>query len=136
MELKTIRRRLVAGGAPEAPRAYVAGPMRGIPQYNAPAFAVAAEALRDAGFYVFSPAEYDEEIGIVAPPTGRTRKSLRKFPIGNDLKFIAEGDIVFVLEGWEKSEGAMLEAYVARYLDIPVFTFPDGQEVEHVYVRA
>jgi len=133
--LKAIRRQLVAEGAAEAPKTYVAGPMRGIPEYNAPAFAEATARLRKAGFEVFSPAEEDEVLGIVAPPTGRTRKALRRFPIGNDLKFIAEGDAVFLLEGWERSEGAMLEAYVAKYLGIPLYTYPDGKEVAHVYAR-
>ena len=133
--LKAIRRQLVADGADDAPKAYVAGPMRGIPEYNAPAFAFATDALRRAGFEVFSPSEKDIALGIKAPPTGRTRKALRRFPIGSDLKWIAEGDAVFVLEGWQKSEGAMLETYVAKYLGIPIYTFPDGKEVTHVYAR-
>lgn len=132
---KTIRRQLSEESGREHPRVYVAGPMRGIPEYNAPAFAFATDALRRAGFEVFSPSEEDVALGIVPPPTGRTRKALRRFPIGNDLKFIAEGDGVFLLEGWEQSEGAMLEAYVARYLDIPLYTFPEGKEVAHVYAR-
>lgn len=133
--LRAICREL-AEESGRTPRVYVAGPMRGIPEYNAPAFALATDTLRRAGFEVFSPSEEDVALGITAPPTGRTRKALRRFPIGNDLKYIAEGDGVFLLEGWEKSEGAMLEAYVAKYLGIPVYTFPDAQEVPHVYVRS
>jgi hypothetical protein len=133
--LRAIRRQLVEDGASEAPKAYVAGPMRGIPEYNAPAFAAATERLRAAGFDVFSPSEEDIALGIQAPPTGRTRKALRQFPIGADLKFIAEGDVVFLLEGWERSEGAQLEAYVARYLGVPLYTYPEGKEVAHVYAR-
>lgn len=135
MKLKTIRRLLISQGAPEAPSVYVAGPMRGLPNFNHEAFAQATVSLRKAGFEVFSPAEKDAELGIVPPPTGRTPKALRRFPIGSDLKWIAEGDAVFVLEGWEKSEGAVLETYVARYLGIPIYTFPEGKEVTSVFIR-
>lgn len=39
--------------------AYLAGPMRGIPEYNFPAFYAAAAALRAHGLNVWSPAEND-----------------------------------------------------------------------------
>lgn len=132
--LNRIRRELAEDSGREAPHVYLAGPMRGIPHFNHEAFAHAAAALREAGFEVFSPAEKDSELGIVPPPTGRTPKALRRFPIGSDLKWIAEGDAVFVLEGWEGSEGALLETYVAKYLGIPIYTFPEGKEVTRVLI--
>src|SRR4051812_6760126 len=42
-------------------RVYVAGPMRGIPEFNFPAFNAAAVALRQIGCEVFNPAEKDNE---------------------------------------------------------------------------
>jgi hypothetical protein len=38
---------------------YVAGPMRGIPEFNFPAFHDAAARLRNEGHVVFNPAERD-----------------------------------------------------------------------------
>lgn len=133
--LKAIRRQLGGEIVDVAPKVYIAGPMRGLPRFNYAAFADAAAQLRAAGFEVFSPAEKDAELGIVPPPTGRTPKTLRRFPIGDDLKWIAEGDAVFVLKGWERSEGALLETYVARYLGIPIYTYPEGEEVPYAIVR-
>jgi len=40
-------------------RCYLAGPMRGIPEYNFPAFFAAATSIRDRGIEVWSPAEND-----------------------------------------------------------------------------
>ena len=44
--------------------AYLAGPMRGIDQFNVPAFDEAAANMRSAGITVFSPAEHDREGGF------------------------------------------------------------------------
>ena len=40
---------------------YIAGPMRGIPEFNFAAFNAAAERLRRDGHLVFNPAERDNE---------------------------------------------------------------------------
>lgn len=42
-------------------KVYVAGPMRGIPEFNFPAFNLAAKNLRADGHVVFNPAERDNE---------------------------------------------------------------------------
>jgi hypothetical protein len=38
---------------------YLAGPMRGIPQFNFPAFMAAAKQLQKEGYHVFNPADRD-----------------------------------------------------------------------------
>ncbi len=43
-------------------KVYLAGPMRGLPLFNFPAFADAAAKLRAQGYDVFSPAERDEQV--------------------------------------------------------------------------
>jgi hypothetical protein len=111
------------------PKCYLAGPMRGIPNWNGAAFAEATNNLRLAGWDVFSPHEKDRELGIVPPADGQTDKPLTAFPIGDDLKAIAEGDAVFVLPGWEASEGATLEVDVAYRLKRPVYEYRTGEGV-------
>jgi hypothetical protein len=110
---------------------YVAGPMRGYPEFNFPAFHKAAEELRKAGYTVFSPAEKDEERhgeGFSAQfPTGSledataTGFSLRR-ALNDDLNWITlHGDAIYMLKGWEKSAGAQAEWATARALGQDIF---------------
>ena len=110
-------------------RCYIAGPMRGIPFFNHPAFEAATHALRDKGWIVVSPHEKDIELGLEIPTDGATDKKLRDFPIGDDLKAVAESDAVFVLSGWEGSEGARLEVDVAHRLGVPVIRYETREAV-------
>lgn len=109
---------------------YLAGPMRGIPQFNFPAFHAAAARLRAAGFEVFSPAEIgeaqlpscqecnDEEAALQQGYT--TREAMEK-----ELIWICrEADAVALLPGWQTSRGAMAEAAAAYAIGLPAFEFP------------
>lgn len=49
-------------------RIYLAGPMRGYPDFNFPAFIAAAAWLRAAGHEVFNPAERDLDNGFSPGP--------------------------------------------------------------------
>lgn len=98
-------------------RVYLAGPMRGLPEYNFPAFHAAARALRNAGLIVWSPAERDEAEGF--DPQTDEAKPL-KYYMQFDLAAVCAADAVVVLPDWEQSQGARLEVYVARECGMPV----------------
>jgi uncharacterized protein DUF4406 len=108
-------------------KVYLAGAMRGIPEFGRPAFLEGARLLRAAGHEVFSPVEHDEGSGFIwAGHSGDIAVAeaggfnLRK-ALGDDLAWIcAHADAVVLLPGWEKSRGACAEAAVARALDLPV----------------
>lgn len=113
-------------------RLYVAGPMTGLPQFNFPAFDVAAKALREAGHEVTSPAELDDpedRAAALASPDGHMHgghhmnKTWGDF-LSRDVKLLADGGLqgVVVLPGWDKSRGARLETFVANAMcGLPVF---------------
>ncbi|RUU80244.1 DUF4406 domain-containing protein [Mesorhizobium sp. M7A.F.Ca.MR.362.00.0.0] len=88
---------------------YLAGPMRGYPEFNYPAFINAAHKLRLAGFMVLNPAEVNHHSsGIRACMTV-------------DMAMIcqqAEG--IVLLPGWEGSSGARAEVALAECIGIPV----------------
>lgn len=111
---------------------YVAGPMRGIPEFNFPAFNAAAAALRAAGHEVFNPAERDNERHGVDISKGNAAGCEElaakdhgfnlRVALAEDLAFIcAHADAVFMLPGWLNSKGARAERAVGRALGLKIF---------------
>jgi len=103
---------------------YLAGPMRGIPEYNAPVFRSAATHLRELGHEVWSPLEADLElVGGTEAASLDIRGTFRR-----DLDALLQQDAVVLLEGWHDSEGACLERHTADVCRIPVFMFNPATE--------
>jgi hypothetical protein len=108
---------------------YVAGPMRGIPEFNFPAFHAAAAKLRAEGHEVFNPAERDNErhgqdiskgnaTGDEALAAAQHGFNLR-VALGDDLAWIcATADAIALLPGWENSKGAKAERATAEALGL------------------
>lgn len=109
-------------------KVYIAGPMRGIPDFNFPAFTWAAATLREGGGHeVISPAEHDLENGF--NPMGMAGHEdldgifdLRA-ALAWDLQQVATCDGVFLLPGWEKSSGARAELACAAALGLLARTY-------------
>jgi hypothetical protein len=122
-------------------RVYIAGPMRGIAEFNFPAFHAAAANLRAAGYEVFSPAEKDIEhhgadisdgndTGCLEQASMQHGFSLRR-ALGDDTKWICEkADVVAVLPGWENSKGAQAEVALARALGLQLWALPGAKHPE------
>lgn len=99
---------------------YIAGPMRGIPKFNFPAFHAAAAKLRAEGHIVFNPAKRDNEKHGVDISKGNAAGdetlaaeqhgfNLRD-ALGDDLAWIcAHADAIALLPGWIGSKGAQAE---------------------------
>jgi hypothetical protein len=109
-------------------RLYLAGPMRGYPEFNHPAFNAAAAALRHAGHEVFNPAENDRVNGIDTAGLKGDLGELASFGtsirvlLGQDLAWITgTADGVVVLPGWERSLGVRAEVATASAIGIPVW---------------
>ena len=110
---------------------YLAGPMRGKPEFNFPAFFRVTARLREAGHEVFNPAEKDNEKhgtdiskgnqeGRVDVAASQHGFSLRE-ALGADLAWIcAEAEAVALLPGWRNSKGATAEYATAVALGLEV----------------
>ncbi|MDQ8040641.1 DUF5664 domain-containing protein [Cellulosimicrobium sp. XJ-DQ-B-000] len=106
-------------------RVYVAGPMRGLPEFNFPAFDEATHALRMQGHDVVNPAEHDREGGFdPAGMTGNEDLTQHGFDLRAalawDLEQITRCDAVYLLDGWQQSSGARAEYALAQALGLKV----------------
>jgi hypothetical protein len=102
-------------------RIYLAGPMRGYPEFNFPTFNAVAWALRQDGHEVFNPAEKDIErhggvdiskgnnSGSIEQAAAEHKFSLRD-ALSQDLHYICNhADMIALLPGWETSNGSRAE---------------------------
>ena len=91
-------------------RIYLSGPMTGMPEMNFPAFHATAERIRALGHQVINPAE------INPADTDKTWHECMR----DDLREMLSCDCIALLDGWTKSDGAMLELQIAHRLGLEV----------------
>ena len=94
-------------------RAYLSGPMSGLPDMNYPAFNAEAARLRALGFHVENPAENPEQ---------SSWEDYMKAAIVQMLGC----EVVVMLPGWSESRGALIERELALRLGLKVISA--GQE--------
>lgn len=105
---------------------YISGPMRGIPQFNFPAFNAAEERWHKAGWHVFNPTAGGFGGGDFATGEGVTEAEVQNW-LREDIRDITACEAVALLPGWEDSEGAQFEVAVAykigcRFYDAETMT--------------
>ena len=108
---------------------YLAGPMRGLPMFNFPAFHEAAARLRAQGHEVFSPAEKDAEAGQDGTKPALTIAHYMAI----DLPEVCRADAIVVLPGFEKSQGCMIELAVATEIGKQVLDSETLLAVDHPF---
>lgn len=109
---------------------YLAGPMRGLPEFNFPAFMAADKHLRAIGWDVRNPAVKDTEDGLDVNGTHGQDHELEqqgfdmREAITWDLNAITwECDAIALLPGWKGSSGSKAELALARFLNIDVYEY-------------
>ena len=111
---------------------YLAGPMRGIKDFNFNAFHAAAAQLRAAGHMVFNPAEIDEAIygpRFAISETGDASELPKQFEfreaLALNLDFIVRrATAIAILPGWETSNGVRAELAAARAVGLEEIYLP------------
>jgi hypothetical protein len=88
-------------------RIYIAGPMRGLPEHNFPAFHRAAARFLALGWAVENPVEIGAALAANNPdvPGGEYLRA--------DVRRICDCTAMALLAGWERSTGARVEAALA-----------------------
>ena len=99
---------------------YLSGPMTGLPEYNYPAFAAAAQHLRDKGATVVSPHELPADCPGCAN-TGLEHSWAEHMRV--DLAALLTCDVIVLLPGWSESKGARLEKTVAEAVGLMVIDY-------------
>ena len=106
--------------------------MRGIKDFNFPAFHAAADQLRAAGHMVFNPAAVDEAIHgsrFAVSETGDFDDLPKHFEfreaLALDLDFIVRrATAIAILPGWETSKGVAAELAAARAVGLEEIYLP------------
>ena len=107
---------------------YVAGPMRGYPKYNWPAFDRVRDCLQAQGYKVISPADLDREAGFSCdtPPEQLTEETVRELFSNSVNQMNLHAHAVVLLPGWKKSRGAQAEVACAKAISLPLYVWVDG----------
>ena len=94
---------------------YVAGPMRGYENNNHDEFdRVSKELVKTKMFEVVNPAKLDRDAGVDSS-NDMTKLELRE-ALQRDFNAIFDCDAMYMMKGWEKSEGARAEHALATAL--------------------
>ena len=106
-------------------RVYISGPITGRADRNVQAFDHAAAQLSRLGFDSVNPHDVGKEIdtGFFSGDEARWLAYMRA-----DIKALVDCDALIMLDGWQFSRGATIEAILARDLGIPVFYSIDALE--------
>lgn len=117
------------------PTYYIAGPMRGYPQFNFPAFDAVRDKLLDwTPCTVISPADMDREAGFNPNVNQEAPDDLGEV-MRRDLDAIlthlrpGTQDGIVLLPGWQASRGAAVEVALARFLGLKLYDSETGQEI-------
>ena len=100
-------------------RVYIAGPMRGYENNNHEAFDNAEKTLLGKKIWdPVNPARIDRLSGV--DPSDDMSKLELKEALKRDVDLIFECDCMYMLRGWEKSEGARMEHALATSLNLGI----------------
>lgn len=112
---------------------YLAGPMRGLPMFNFPAFMEAAIKLRDRGHFVYNPAERDVAVGFDPSKPLDHPDNTKVFNLAEafewDFVAINKSEAIVLLPGWANSKGVQAELVLAMALHRGVFEWDDPRMV-------
>jgi hypothetical protein len=104
------------------PKIYIAGPMRGFPNFNHPKFNDYAESHRAVGWYVENPVEIGNVYGT--PEQINADPALLAEVMAAELHALKKCDAIYLLDGWQNSEGARKELATAIAYGLKIYLAP------------
>ena len=104
---------------------YIAGPMRGRPNWNYPIFNHYAALYRQAGWHVINPVDIGNLFG--SPSYLEANPRILKLVMDIELCCVARCDAIFLIDGWETSDGARNELQVALNRRLIILSSKEAQ---------
>lgn len=103
---------------------YIAGPMSGYEDHNKPAFVEAEQYLislfQGEPFEIFNPINHEASLMVQKGLVRDTQEAYRMC-MAIDCDFICKhATMIYMLDGWENSKGAMAEWTLAKCLGIRI----------------
>ena len=106
---------------------YIAGPMRGKENNNQTAFYNAEERLRKRGFKVINPICVGR--GIASDDVIEAMPNLLRDVMRFERTLVRYCDAIYMLEGWQDSQGAKAELVTAIGFDCMIFLETEDADV-------
>ena len=99
-------------------RVYIAGPMGGVPEWNAPLFDRVAMWLRRSGYEPINPVTLDQQLGLPdealeLQPGDPVEPRVHAAFMRRDIPIVASCEAICMLPNWQQSLGANLELITA-----------------------
>ena len=101
---------------------YIAGPMRGYPQHNFPAFDEAKVRGTKLGHRIFNPADLDRAVGVSGDLSIPLPQNFCRECVMRDIASLFFCDAIALLPGWEQSTGACAEKALAEWLSLQILS--------------
>jgi len=105
-----------------AMKIYIAGPMKGWPDWNYPAFNAAEARLRAAGASVVNPAALGAKYGSPAEIDADPQKM--DALVLEELQALGTCEAIYLLPGWQWSRGARKELQLALSRGLSIIVAP------------
>lgn len=106
---------------------YLAGPMRGYPEHNVPAFREATTRLRDLGYDVVSPVEVADKWNGGAQDNHPPEEFVRRDIL---VMLARKCNAMGLLPGWQRSVGARCEVAIGITLGYQFFNASNGEPID------
>lgn len=107
---------------------YIAGPMRGRPEWNYTAFMEAEARWQEWGWHVFNPHVLVEALGYSKSEDCEPHNDVEhlRHVLLQDISCILASDAIALLPDWKLSRGATFELAVAQFLDLIIYDAVTG----------
>lgn len=95
---------------------YIGGPITGHADLNKPAFDAAERQLQKEGYITFNP----HTIAAPSAPNDLSPKGIWRYYMRLCVQRLAQCDELYLLAGWQNSDGAVWEYRIANMLGMPI----------------